>query len=109
LCPRTPDPRGGDDDAPLPSLIHGKARLIILSHLHRAGATPFTELRALTGMTDGALSVHLSVLERGGMITIEKGYEGKKPRTVLRLTDEGRRRFAQYVRELRKILPGLGE
>jgi len=107
LCPRTPAPRDGDDDAPLPSLIHGKARLLILSHLLRAGQTPFTELRAAVGMTDGTLSIHLSVLERGGMVLIEKGYAGKRPRTVISVTADGRRRFAQYVADLKRIVPGL--
>ncbi len=108
MNPRTPAPPRGDDDAPLPSLIHGKARLLILSHLLRAGPTPFTELRPAVGMTDGTLSAHLSVLERGGMVRIEKGYVGKKPRTLVSVTDEGRRRFDQYVEDLKRIVPGLG-
>lgn len=95
-------------DAPLPDLIHSRARLLILCHLARQGATPFTELRAAVGATDGALSVHLSRLQEAGIVAIEKGYEGKRPRTVARLTPEGERRFAAYVQELRRLVPGLG-
>jgi len=108
LSPRQPAGSSfTEDDAPLPSLIHGKARLLILAHLLRQGPTPFTELRAAVGMTDGTLSVHLARLEAGGVITIEKRFVGKRPQTVAAVTAEGRRRFAAYVEELKRIVPGL--
>ena len=96
-------------DAPLPELLHSRGRLLILCQLVRAGTLPFTELRALVGMSDGTLSVHLSRLQAGGVVAIEKGFVGKKPRTVVRLTDDGARRFRDYVEELRRLVPGLGD
>lgn len=95
-------------DAPLPELIHSRGRLLILCQLVRCGSLPFTELRALVGMTDGTLSVHLSRLQEGGVVTVEKGYADKRPRTIVRLTDDGARRFRDYVEELRRLVPGLG-
>ena len=93
---------------PLPSLIHGRARLLVLSVLmSRPGGRTFTELKADVGLTDGTLSVHLSKLEEGGLVEIRKEFLGKKPRTLVRMSAQGRARFRAYVEELRKIVPGL--
>ncbi len=98
-------PEGGGQ--PLPPLIHGRARLLILSHLIRVGPTPFTELRVLLGMTDGTLSVHLSRLAEGGVVEVQKSFVKNRPRTTVKVTAAGRRRFRAYVGELRRIVPGL--
>lgn len=99
-------PKG--DPSPLSPLIHGRARLLILSFLmpRSAGAT-FTEIKAAVGLTDGTLSVHLSELEKGGMVEIAKRFVGKRPQTVVTVTREGRSRFGAYVAELRRLVPGL--
>ena len=95
--------------APLSPLIHGRVRLLILSFLLRARkAHSFTTLRNGLDLTDGTLSVHLSKLEGGGLVSIEKTFEGKKPLTLVRITPLGRRLFKQYVADLREIVPGLG-
>lgn len=105
--PGSPGDRGR---APLSPLIHGRVRLLILSFLLRARkAHRFTELRNSLGLTDGTLSVHLTKLEQGGLISIEKTFEGKKPLTLIRVTVEGRRLFKQYVADLRGIVPGLDQ
>ncbi len=98
-----------DDLTPLSPLIHGRARLLVLSYLatHAAGAT-FTELKVEAGLTDGTLSVHLSKLEAGGMVEIAKDFVGKRPRTVVKLSSGGRSRFQAYIDELKRIVPGLG-
>jgi DNA-binding transcriptional ArsR family regulator len=98
-----------DDLTPLSPLIHGRARLLILSFLvpRSAGAT-FTEIKAAAGLTDGTLSVHLSELERGRLVEVSKRFVGKRPQTVVAVTAEGRRRFAGYVAELKRIVPGIG-
>jgi len=90
-------------------LIHGRARLLILSHLIRVGPTPFTELRVLLSMTDGTLSVHLAKLAEGGVVEIAKEFVGKRPRTQLKVTRRGRAMFNRYVQELRDIVPGLAD
>jgi DNA-binding HxlR family transcriptional regulator len=97
-----------DDLTPLSPLIHGRARLLILCYLiPRAGGAPFTEIKASVGLSDGTLSVHLAELERGGVIELTKSFVGKRPQTLARVTAEGRRRFEDYVRELRDLVPGL--
>ena len=104
---QTRRPREGEP--PLSDLLHGRVRLLVMSALVRRGAMSFTELRTAIGVTDGTLSVHLSKLEEGGVVEVIKGFEGKRPRTVVRPTRSGRARFRRYVEELRRIVPGLGE
>ncbi len=101
---------GHGASAPLSPLIHGRARLLILARLAaRPGGLTFTELKVAVGLTDGTLSVHLSKLEAGKMVSIRKEFVGKKPRTLVRMTAGGRRRFATYIAELQELLPGFGE
>jgi DNA-binding transcriptional ArsR family regulator len=96
--------------APLPPLIHGRARLLILCSLarHPAGRT-FTELKHDAGLTDGTLSVHLGKLRDGGLVEIRKEFVDNRPRTLAVLTGDGRARFVAYVAELRDLVPGLGD
>jgi len=100
-------PAGGGQ-VPLAPLIHGRVRLMVLSLITtEQRPVPFTEIRAQLGLTDGSLSVHLSRLAEGGLISLEKRFVGKRPQTLVAVTPEGRRRFAKYVQELRDIVPGL--
>ncbi len=95
---------------PLSPLIHGRARLLILSFLLRGRkAVPFTELRKGLGFTDGSLSVHISKLEEGELVQVEKTFEGKRPLTLIKVTVKGRRKFKQYINDLVDIVPGLGD
>lgn len=99
---------GRGASASLPSLIHGRPRLLVLSVLMGfPGGRTFTELRDGVGLTDGTLSVHLGKLEAGGMVSITKEFVGRKPRTLVRMTAEGRQRFEAYVAELKQVVPGL--
>jgi DNA-binding transcriptional ArsR family regulator len=94
--------------SPLSPLIHGRVRLLILCMLmSRRRSATFTELKQVLDLTDGTLSVHLSKLAAGGLIDVRKEFEDKKPVTLVRMAPEGRRRFRQYVDELRRIVPGL--
>lgn len=103
-------PPGSGAHAPLPPLIHGRVRLLILCSLvSRPGGRVFTELRDELGLTDGTLSVHLGKLEAGGLVELRKEFLGKKPQTLARLTDLGRSEFAAYVADLRRLVPGLDE
>jgi len=89
----------------LDRVFHEKARLGILTSLagHPDGLG-FTELRQLCGLTDGNLSRHMQVLEEAGLVELTKGYEGKRPHTSCRLTEQGRVRFTEYLRVLEQVL-----
>ncbi len=89
----------------LDRLFHERARLgIVTSLAGHADGLGFTELKSLCGLTDGNLSRHLAVLEEAGLVALDKGYEGKRPVTRCRLTDDGRVRFATYLEVLHEVL-----
>ena len=94
--------------APLSPLIHGRVRLMLLSRLvAMPTAHTFTELRSALRLTDGVLSVNLTKLEQAGLVTVEKTFEGRRPRTLVRVTDVGLAQYRQYVQDLRAIVHGL--
>jgi DNA-binding transcriptional ArsR family regulator len=89
----------------LDRIFHEKARLGILTALAgHADGLGFTEVRQLTGLTDGNLSRHIQTLEEAGLVTLTKGFEGKRPHTRCKLTDQGRARFADYLDTLERVL-----
>lgn len=88
-------------------VIHQSVRLKIMAALHGlpAGeAIEFPRLKAVVEATDGNLGAHLATLENAGYITVDKDFNGKKPRTRIALTRAGRTAFADHVAYLRDIL-----
>jgi len=88
-------------------LIHEPARLLILANLHVVESADFTFLMNRTGLTWGNLSSHLNKLETAGYIVVEKTYLGKRPYTLLSLSDNGRGAFDTYRGQMQALLAGL--
>jgi DNA-binding MarR family transcriptional regulator len=89
----------------LDRVIHERARLSILTSLitNPKGLT-FNDLKQLCALTDGNLSRHLNVLEKGKMIEILKGHEHNRPQTVCRITSAGRKRYLEYLSTLEQVI-----
>ncbi|MFF0474981.1 winged helix-turn-helix domain-containing protein [Streptomyces sp. NPDC004284] len=99
----------GEQAAPHPALglddvVHQRVRLGILTVAHQARRVEFGFLRTALGLTAGNLSQHLTVLEKAGLVEIEKGYEGKRPRTWLSLTPSGDRALKDEVTQLKRLI-----
>ncbi|RQV95129.1 MAG: transcriptional regulator [Calditrichaeota bacterium] len=75
--------------AGLDRLIHEPARLSILTALTSCTSADYLFLQRLTGLTGGNLSSHLSKLEEGGLIQIEKRFVDKRPNTQVQITNKG--------------------
>ncbi len=91
----------------LDPVIHQPTRLRIMAALvglDEGDRADFTFLRDLLGLTDGNLSVHLQRLEEAGYVKVEKTFVGRRPRTWVWATAEGRAAFAAYVDTLESIL-----
>ena len=88
----------------LDPLLHSELRLAVMSILLGIDSADFVYLREQTGATAGNLSVQLDKLAKAGYIAIEKGFRGKMPRTVCRMTDTGRDAFAEYVEALKSYI-----
>lgn len=81
----------------LDRLIHDRTRLAIVSALAIHDALTFTDLKGITGTTDGNLSVHARRLEEAGYVHCAKSFAGRTPRTDYRLTAPGRRALERYL------------
>ncbi|MDH6108943.1 DNA-binding MarR family transcriptional regulator [Kitasatospora sp. MAP12-15] len=103
----TTEPTTEPDQHPVNSLddvVHQRIRLGILTVAHQARRVEFGFLRTALGLTAGNLSQHLAVLEKAGLIHIEKGYEGKRPRTWLSLTPAGSEALQDEVTHLKRLI-----
>lgn len=88
-------------------IIHEPARLVITALLFGAVEVDFLYLHRETGFTKGNLSSHLTKLEEADYIHVDKSFVGKKPRTTIRLTSEGREAFKGYQTQLERGLSAV--
>lgn len=107
---RSRDPRDEGDPGRysydgLDRVLHERARLGILASLaaHHEGLL-FNDLKTLCALTDGNLSRHLAVLSEAGLVEDLKDTAGARPQTLYRLTPGGRRRFAEYIGVLERVV-----
>ena len=89
----------------LDRVIHEKARLGILASLasHEDGLS-FNDLKQLCSLTDGNLSRHLAVLSEAGLVRMRKTERGPRAQSSYRLTENGRRRFVEYIDVLESVV-----
>jgi DNA-binding MarR family transcriptional regulator len=88
-------------------LIHEPARLVIMAILYAVASADFLYLLKETKLTKGNLSSHLGKLEEAGYVHIEKTYEGKTPRTILSLTDEGHEALDNYRAQMKNAIDSM--
>lgn len=84
-------------------VIHEPARLMIVAVLSVVESADFLFLMNQTELTRGNLSSHLSKLEAAGYVEIKKEFVEKIPRTLLSLTEEGRKAFAGYRKKMQQV------
>ena len=92
-------PTAGFDDT-----VHQPTRLAILVILKEARRADFGYLKKTLELTDGNLGRHLNSLEQADLITLEKGYEGRRPRTWATLTPAGRKALDAELREMERLI-----
>jgi DNA-binding MarR family transcriptional regulator len=88
----------------LDDTVHQRVRLGILAVLREAGRADFGYLRNALELTDGNLSRHIAVLEEAGLVKVEKGFEGKRPRTWVKSTRAGRAALSAELAALRELM-----
>jgi DNA-binding MarR family transcriptional regulator len=92
------------DEAPFDRLVYERVRLGILSALAVREALTFTELRALFDVSDGNLSAHARKLEEAQYVTCTKSFEDRRPKSVYRLTAQGRAALNRYLDHVEAVI-----
>jgi DNA-binding MarR family transcriptional regulator len=108
--PRKPSHPGRFAYEGLERVLHEKARLSIVTSLatHPEGLL-FNDLKELCSLTDGNLSRHVQILHEAGVVEVWKGFQNNRPQTLCRLTDDGRKRFLDYVTVLENVVTDVLE
>ena len=94
----------GHPTSGLDETVHQRHRLGILTITAEVESADFGYLRDALGLTPGNLSRHLTVLEDAGLIQVSKGYEGRRPRTWIKITSDGRSALAAELAALTELL-----
>ena len=104
-------PEAGDGPphplAEIDRTIHSPARLMVMTNLYVVESAEYIALMNLTGLSWGNLSTHLGKLEEAGYVEMKKGFRGKKPFTMVRLTATGRAAFRCYKVQIQEVLAKL--
>jgi DNA-binding MarR family transcriptional regulator len=93
--------------ADLDQIVHAPARLNIIMILYVVESLDYVFLKNQTGLSWGNLATHLGKLEEVGYVKITKGYQGKKPHSMIELTPQGRSAFQEYRRTVQQLLDDL--
>ncbi|NUR84970.1 MAG: transcriptional regulator [Nonomuraea sp.] len=91
----------------LDDVIHAPVRFSIVAALAAVDEADFRSVRDSVEITDSALSKQISTLEAAGYVKVRKTFVGKRPRSYLSLTAEGRSAFDRHLQALRAIAEGF--
>lgn len=90
----------------LDDLLTHAVRFSVAAALAGVERAEFALVRDGVEVSDSVLSKQVALLEQAGYVAVEKGRVGRRPRTWLRLTDDGRAVLARHVAALRAIAGG---
>lgn len=88
----------------LDETVHQRVRLGVLTVANEARRVEFRFLQESMKLTAGNLSQHIRVLEEAGFVKVEKGVEGRRPRTWVAITREGRAALRQEITALKALV-----
>jgi len=86
------------------NILHQAIRSKLIALLIQNEQMPFIVLKKTLELTDGNLSSHLKKLEEAKYINIEKTFEGKKPKTMVQISSQGRDAFKKYIKQLEQFI-----
>src|SRR5271165_68588 len=85
-------------------LIYERVRLGIMSALAMNEQLTFNELKSLFDVSDGNLSAHARKLEEAGYVVCTKSFEGRRPKSVYRITQVGKRALLRYLEHIEAVI-----
>ncbi|KAA6223237.1 transcriptional regulator [Streptomyces albofaciens JCM 4342] len=101
-------PPGSHPRHALAPLLNSPVRLSVAAALAPVEKAEFALVRDLVEVTDSVLSKQVAALESAGWVAVAKGRAGRRPRTWLSLTAEGRVVYERHLAALRAIAEGAG-
>lgn len=88
----------------LDDVVHQRTRLGILAILSRGDRVEFGYLKDALDLSPGNLSRHLTTLVEARLVAVEKGYQGRRPRTWVSITKTGKSAYDDEMAILRSLL-----
>lgn len=86
-------------------LLADRVRLMIMVHLSIAGGpVDFNSLLEALDLSKGNLSTHLRKLEEATLISVNKEFVNRKPRTTYVCTASGRQDLQTYLNTIEALL-----
>lgn len=99
-----PTTQGPSPTARLDETVHQRVRLGVLTITNEARRVEFRFLQETMGLTAGNLSQHIRVLEEAGFVTVEKGVDGRRPRTWVAITRVGKAALREEIAALKLLV-----
>ncbi|GAA2085119.1 hypothetical protein GCM10009759_04640 [Kitasatospora saccharophila] len=87
----------------LAPILHQPTRLTVLAFLSGCQEAEFSVVRDYCQVSDSVLSKTAAGLEAAGYLRARKGYVGKRPRTWLSATRQGRALLAAHLAALQQL------
>jgi DNA-binding MarR family transcriptional regulator len=88
----------------LDPLLHSQLRLAIMSLLIGLEEAEFVYLKEKTKASAGNLSLQIDKLCLAGYINVKKGFKGKYPVTICKITPKGFKAFEDYVATIKTYI-----
>ncbi len=99
-----PGSGAGADDPNFDRLVYERVRLGMMSALAVREQLTFSELKALFNVSDGNLSAHARKLEEARYVTCTKSFDGRRPKSVYRITAAGRAALNRYLDHVEAVI-----
>ncbi|WP_157359046.1 winged helix-turn-helix domain-containing protein [Arthrobacter sp. Soil782] len=91
----------------LNDVVNSPVRFTIMAALATVDDATYQVLKEELETSYALLSKHAAILEERGYLEVHKSFLAKKPQTVFRLTNAGRRAFEDHVAALEEIQRGF--
>lgn len=95
---------GADSDSSLDRLVYERVRLGMMSALAVRDELTFSEMKTLFDVSDGNLSAHARKLEEAKYVSCTKSFDGRRPKSVYRLTAAGRTALNRYLDHVEAVI-----
>ncbi|MCX5773482.1 MAG: transcriptional regulator [Fusobacteria bacterium] len=88
----------------LSDVLHQPIRTQVMAFLVNVEEADFKTIKNQLSLTDGHMTTHMKVLVNNNYVVVEKLFVDNKPKTIYKITSEGKAAFLEYVQALRNLI-----